>query len=603
MVSFRRMNVRRSATFAILAGLIMVSPAGQTLAFAQAGDAPATGLFWDVDASVVTDGILNPDLRLLAHVDRLFDSMSDEQRVAQLLMVSWATEEPTPEIMRWIRERNIGGVKVFGWNGENLATLSESIATMQQASLATELSIPLFTATDQEGGWVRHVKDGTSVTPGNMAIGASRLPYDALMTGRYIGLELRALGINMNFAPTVDVYRNPEAHVIGPRAFSSDPTESGILGIAFFRGLEEARVMATAKHFPGHGNASGDSHGILPVINDDYTTLWNQDILPFRMLIRDGVPAVLSGHLSFPEVTGTMAPASISPYFKQRVLRDELEFQGVVITDDLYMGGALEYGRRQGWSFERVVKQAVEAGNDIIMFSRTPAFNGTIWQTLITAYREEPEFRRRVDTSVRRILRAKLTYLRPESRVPLIPRSDQIRSFMRTSDAQAFFLDQAGRSTTVVRSGAMPVVPQDSGQVLLAGKDPTFFRVGRRFFPGARELRFSEPAFYFSSAGDRDAFTRAATQADTVIFLLSDPGSLEVLQSAVESNPALLEDTTIVVYSILTPIYLASVPWVETALAVYGWGAESFESGFSALLGEIPAPGRLPISVDAPAEP
>lgn len=571
---------------------IIVANAGVPANDTPSGPPPSSALFWDIPADILSSRTPEDQAEITAHVEQILAEMSDEERVAQLLMISWATPEPTPEAMRWIRERNVGGIKVFGWNGEDLVTLTRAIGTMQRASLGTGTGIPLFTATDQEGGWVRHVKDGTSITPGNMAIGASQLPYDALMTGQYIGLELRALGINMNFAPTVDVYRNPDAHVIGPRAFSARPRQSGILGVAFYRGLEHAGVIATAKHFPGHGNASGDSHGMLPIIRDDYETFWNVDLLPFRMLIREGVPAVLSGHLSFPEITGDLAPASISPYFKQNVLRDELAFPGIVITDDLYMGGALEYGQAQGWSFAELVRRAVEAGNDIVMFSRTPAFDGPIWQELISTYRGDPDFQTRVDESVRRILRVKLAYLRPDWRVPLEPDPDTIRTFMRTPNAREFFLDQAGRSVTVVQPGDLPLAPGRAGRVLLAGKDPDFFRVGRRFFPGAAEFRFSDPAFYQSSAADRATFARTAAQYDTVVYLLSDPGSLQVLRAAED-----LADR-ITVYSILTPIYLGEVPWVRRAIAVYGWGTESFESGFSALVGEIPAPGELPVPLD-----
>ena len=261
-------------------------------------------------------------------VEEIIAGMSPEERVAQLLMVGWTAEEPTPEILRWIRERGIGGVKVFGWNGENLPELARTLGEMQRESLATPVGVPLFTATDQEGGWVRHIKDGTSITPGNMAIGATGLPYDAYMSAQHIGYELRALGVNMNFAPTVDVYVNREAHVIGPRAFSEDPVDTGLLGIAYFHGLESTGVIATAKHFPGHGNARGDSHSMLPVIEDDFDTLWERDLVPFRMLVREGVPAILSGHLNFPLITGDSVPASMSPYFKQNVLPRSVGVRG-----------------------------------------------------------------------------------------------------------------------------------------------------------------------------------------------------------------------------------------------------------------------------------
>ncbi|MFW5844119.1 MAG: glycoside hydrolase family 3 N-terminal domain-containing protein, partial [Spirochaetota bacterium] len=225
--------------------------------------------------------------------EALLREMTPEERVAQLFLVGWPAEGPSEELVQWIERRNIGGVKVFGWNGNNLSQLTSEISRLQRSAEGTNHSIPLFVATDQEGGWVRHIKGSTSLTAGNIALGASRRPEDSFLTGRLIGEELRRLGINMNFAPTVDVYRNPEAHVIGPRAFSSDPWQTAILATAYYRGLESHRVIATAKHFPGHGNAEGDSHGMLPVLSETFDELWERDLVPYRVLFREGMPAVL----------------------------------------------------------------------------------------------------------------------------------------------------------------------------------------------------------------------------------------------------------------------------------------------------------------------
>ncbi len=561
-------------------------------AFSQAPEIFDTaGAFWSL--SIPPENLLLEDIdpAIMNDLRAVRDQMSDEERVAQLLMVSWPSESPDPEVLRWIRERNIGGVKVFGWNGGDLPTLADTIALMQRESVATRMGIPLFTATDQEGGWVRHVKGGTSITPGNMAIGASGLPFDALMSARYIGLELRSLGLNMNFAPTVDVYINPDAHVIGPRAFSSDPIQSGLLGIAYYRGLDQTGVIATAKHFPGHGNAGADSHGTLPVIEDSFATIWERDLLPFRMLIREGVPAILIGHLSFPQITGDDSPASISDVFKEEILRRRMGFEGIVITDDLYMGGALEYGVNEGWDFPELVKRAIEAGNDIVMLSRTPDFDGPIWNRLITAYREEPSFRARVDQSVLRNLAVKWLYLRPGRRVPLQPDRGVLAQSLRTPESQSFFLDQAGRSVTVIADAGLPFRPAPGERILLAGKDGDFFREGAARFPGARQFRFSGPSFYESSAADRAEFARLAAQHDTVIFLLSDPDSLQVLQAGRETG------ARIIVYSTLTPVYLDQLPWIETAIAVYGWGRESFATGYAVLTGDSDAQGILPIQM------
>jgi beta-N-acetylhexosaminidase len=375
----------------------------------------------------------------------LLDSMTDEELVSQVFMLGWESEGPEGPIMDWISQRGLGGVKIFGWNGNSVLTLADTLSTMQLAALERSTGIPLFTATDQEGGWVRHIKDTTSITPGNMAIGASALPMDSYLSGYYIGQQLRAIGVNMNFAPTVDVYVNNEAHVIGPRAFSADPLETSLLGLAFFQGMQQAGVISTAKHFPGHGNALGDSHGYLPVIEDDFETVWERDLLPYRMMIPEGLPAVLSGHLNFPNITGNDRPASLSPFFKQEVLRGRLNFQGLVITDDLYMGGAMNYGDRSSWGMDRIVLEALRAGNDMVMLSQTPELNDQIWNLVLDTYRGDEGFAARIREAVGRILKVKLLYLKPEWRVPLTVDPAQVYGDIEDFAGRPFFQEQAAR--------------------------------------------------------------------------------------------------------------------------------------------------------------
>jgi beta-N-acetylhexosaminidase len=177
---------------------------------------------------------------------RLTEQMSDEQALAQTFMLGWVGAEPSPLILDWIRSRNIGGVKIFGWNTEDTKKLAETVGVLQRNSLDTPFGIPLLVATDQEGGWVRHVKGATSETPGNMAIGASGRPIDAYWSGYYIGRELSLLGINMNFAPTVDLYTNTDSTLIGPRSFGADPVQAGILGAAFVKGHKDMGEIGRA---------------------------------------------------------------------------------------------------------------------------------------------------------------------------------------------------------------------------------------------------------------------------------------------------------------------------------------------------------------------
>lgn len=531
--------------------------------------------FWD-----------NMDDRSLA--SRLLDEMSDEEIVAQVFLIGWSGHAPSPEILEWIQTRNIGGVKIFGWNGKDLGSLVSTLSHMQLTAQETSRRIPLFTATDQEGGIVRHVQGETTGTPGNMAIGASRLPYDAYMTGYYIGRELRAMGINMNFAPTVDVYINPEAEVIGSRAFSDDPVLSGSLGIAYYKGLEKNKVISAAKHFPGHGNARGDSHGMLPVIEDSFEEIWERDLLPYRFLIPEGIPAVLSGHLNFPAVTGDKTPASLSGKFINGILKEQMGFNGIVITDSLNMLGAQLYARDNGMTFGELCIQAIRAGNDMILLNTTPLFHGEIWTAMMNEYRDNSDFRIRVRDAVLNILETKLEYLKPEDRVPLNPSPEKLHLKVPDPEGKQFFQQQALRSITVVKDKNIPFKPSGENSLLIAGQDRLFLEIGKQTYPQADTHLFTA-RYGTISADELSGLVRKIRQYDTVIFCLQNKGSLKALKA--------LEDlgTEIIVFSILTPVYLKETPWIETAVAAYGWWSDSYRAGFACLRGDFIPEGILPI--------
>ncbi len=517
-------------------------------------------------------------------LEQLLEEMNDQQKLAQMFMLGYMGESPSAEMLNWISENEIGGVKIFGWNVTNLRALTESVTKMQQRSQKTEFRIPLFIVTDQEGGWVRHIHSGTSDTSGNMSLTASSLPEDSLKTGYYIGMELRALGINMNFAPTVDVYSNPEAHVIGPRAFSDDPAVTSLLASAYFKGMDSAGVICTAKHYPGHGAADKDSHGALPVISADYDTLWERDLLPYRYLVKEDIPAIMSGHLAFPEVTGDKTPASLSSLFLADILRKRIGFEGLIITDDLMMNGV----QLLPMNTAEICKAAIEAGNDVILISRTAEIQKKVWDYLIGQLDTDSGFREKVRKSAERILRTKIKYLKSETAVPLYPDPDEVYNLVPDENASEFFFDQAVRSTTVIRSGG-PDGLKPQGRILLAGQLDRFFTAGLRAFPEADTYRFDYNPFYTSSDSVKKALRRKLEDYDTVIYCLANPNSSQVLKS-LEGT-----DTKLIVLSVLTPVYLRAMEWITDAVAVYGTSNDSFRAGFAALTGEITPSGVKPI--------
>jgi beta-N-acetylhexosaminidase len=242
-----------------------------------------------------------------------------------------------------------------------------------------------------------------------------------------------------------------------------------------------------------------------------------------------------------------------------------------------------------------IVVEALRAGNDMVMLSTTPALNGEIWDAVIQEFDQDAEFRARVTEAAARILRIKLRYLKDDDRVPLIPDPALLPERIRSDGEADFFRDQAGRSVTLVRGEGLPYAPKPGERILLAGKDRDFLRIGGEFFPDADTYRIEFPLFDYASDNDRDRFGAELANHDTVIFCLSDPNSLEVLQEASDT------ETRVIVLSILTPIYLLETPWVRSAVAVYGWGEESFRAGFSVILGTMEAEGTLPISLDHPA--
>jgi beta-N-acetylhexosaminidase len=514
----------------------------------------------------------------------IITEMSDEELLAQTFMLGWVGAEPSPIIIDWVRERGIGGIKIFGWNTDDTLKLAETVGILQQFSLDRKFNIPLLIATDQEGGWVRHIKGATSETPGNMAIGASGVPNDAYLAGYYIGRELALLGVNMNFAPTVDLYTNTGSRLIGPRAFGDDPVKTGILGTAFVKGQAAAGVMATAKHFPGHGDTDLDSHGILPEIDADIDLLWERELVPYRMLSKENIPAIMSGHLAFPNTPAGIEPASLSKWILTDLLRKKMGFNGIIITDDLMMNGAAV----SAGSLSRAAKQALIAGNDIVMLSKTPFLYDPIWTMLLDSMKAEPDFKSRVKDAAFRIIKLKLEYLRGDEAVPFVPDLKKVQTGFPDPEGEDFFLNLASRSVTLINNSEdddgeklFPLNSESAGKILLAGYYQDFFASGQAAFPDAEIFRYY-------SAESIPALRYAARQADTIIFCLADDEDLSVLNSLRDIGKK------IIVFSVLTPIFLEEASWVDGALAVYSYAPTSFTAGFSAMLGKIPFSGVLP---------
>lgn len=534
-----------------------------------------------------------PSAASVAEAGRVVAAMSDEAALSQLLFVGYPGERAPTALVAWIRARGLGGVKIFGWSGRDTARLASSIATLQAAALDSRNALPILVATDQEGGWIRHVKGRSSESPGNMAIGATGLDSDAYRSGRYIGRELRTLGITLNFAPVVDIATRPDSSIIGPRAFSDDPQTVARLGAAWAKGLADAGVMATAKHFPGHGATPFDSHGRLPLIDAPRELLDRRELLPFRRLIDEGVPVVMSGHLAVPALSGGMGAVSASRAVMTDLLRGELRFEGVAVTDDMYMNGLS--GARD---IADACVKAILAGNDMVVLSTAPEEDGMVWKTLRAALDSDAAFARRVRESARRVVALKLDRLSPLGRAVLVPDAGRAEGGLPEPGAAEFFADLARRSATLLRgAGALPFAPDR--KPIVAGPFQSFLDAGKASWPGARSFR----TVYLATAEERkaslEAFTRElgeARRAGTTdaVLCVAEAAAMEYARAARDAG------MRVALVSALSPVFVRGADWAAAIVAVYSHAAPSLRAGVEALAGRFMPAGRLPLSSDLP---
>ena len=514
---------------------------------------------------------------------KLFESMNADERLAQLFMVTYFGNQPSASFLQWIQRRGIGGVKIFGWNAENTEILVRSLRLIYKTADSGPYRIPPFVATDQEGGWIRHVKGATTVTPGNMAIGASGWIDDAYWSGYYINNELYKLGILMNFAPTVDLATNPASTIIGPRAFSDNPEHTAYLGAAWMQGALKAGVVPVAKHFPGHGDTVYDSHGTLPVITVTKDTLDKRELVPYKLLIKEGLPAVMSGHLAYPSITGTREPASLSEIMITKILRKELQFDGIVITDDLVMQGALSEG-----SLEEACEKAIMAGNDMILISRELEPDGYLWTQLKKRYVSDKEFKNRVDESVKRVLKAKLLYIGRVDRQYLLELPSGGKNLEEKNERQ-FFFEQASRSVTKI--GSVPFVPfKETSNLLIVSQFYELNQEVKKIYPAAQVIKISYFPDLIPVAEEMAVFRERLPSFKTVLVCVANQASARYAEEALNQGK------TVYILSVLNPWHVKNFINKAYIIAVYSFARESFQAGLLALQGKLPLFGSFPIT-------
>ena len=316
---------------------------------------------------------------------QMTESMPLRQKLAQMIMLNiryWSPDDSeenrvgqtvvNADMEALLKKYSFGGVIVFAQNVEGTEQTTRMTCQLQEAAAGSEFGIPLMIAADQEGGKIVRLGTGTQ-TCGNMALGATGNAQNAYDNADIIGEELDAVGINLDFAPVMDVNNNPKNPIINVRSFSSDPALVSEMGKAFISGLNAHNIISTSKHFPGHGDTDTDSHTGLPLVDRSYEELKARELIPFQAAIDAGTDSIMTAHIQFPQIeTGTYTststgeqvylPATLSKTIMTDIVRGDMGFDGVIFTDGMQMGALQDH-----FDIFDASVLAINAGVDVLL--------------------------------------------------------------------------------------------------------------------------------------------------------------------------------------------------------------------------------------------
>jgi beta-N-acetylhexosaminidase len=329
--------------------------------------------------------------------------MTSREKIGQLFMVGFLGTSVTPDLASFIKEYKPGGIILFSRNLESV----EQVVDLTNGLQACSPHAPLLISIDQEGGRVSRLPKGFTIFPPCDLLGRSGSTELAYAAAATVAKELRAVGVNMNMAPVLDVNSNPDNPVIGDRAFGATPDVVCELGMATAAGLQGNKVVACGKHFPGHGDTNVDSHKELPVVEALRERLEAVEFPPFRRAVEQGVGAMMTAHVLYRALDSEL-PATLSPTIITNFLRQELRYDGVVLTDDLEMRAIIDH-----YGIEDAAVRAVLAGCDVLLICKDRDREVAAFKAVEQAMEAGAISPERLNLSVARITRLKDRFVAP----------------------------------------------------------------------------------------------------------------------------------------------------------------------------------------------
>ncbi|PAD33400.1 glycoside hydrolase family 3 N-terminal domain-containing protein [Paenibacillus sp. 7523-1] len=537
--------------------------------------------------------------------DKLISYMTVSEQVGQMLM---------PDIRQWngkvtttvneglkssIHNQDLGGLILFDKNIVDTRQITTFTHNLQKEAG----DIPMFLGIDQEGGVIKRIPGGTNL-PGQMALGATGDSALSEAAGQLTGEELKALGLNINFAPVLDINSNPDNPIIGMRSFSSDADLVTRLGLATITGLRQSGVIAAVKHFPGHGDTMVDSHLGLPVLTHNRERLDSVELKPFQAAIENGVEMIMTAHIAFPAIDNEQVtslkdgqrvpvPATLSKKVLNGLLREELGYEGIIISDAFTMDGIAEH-----FGEDQAVERAVNAGVDIILMPQNCA---AAHQTLVNAVKNGTIPIDTIHASVERILELKAKYGLFERSESLTSKLAELNQVIGSEGHREVEREIAERAVTLLasRDGKRPdSLQQGDRVVIVAAEEEQAKQLERQLKQASKNLSLKTDIALIGQAQTKETVAKA----DYVILAsyqfrnVASQFGWSAYQTLInEMNTRNQRYTLLSLGNPYETIYLKNI---RSGLAVYGKQEPNTEAGINVLLGHQEATGKLPVKTN-----
>ena len=511
-----------------------------------------------------------------------------EEKIGQLFVFGFDALKVNEHAIRLIQTYKAGNVILFTRNVKTPEQLFKLNQNLQKLAIK-EIGIPMIICIDQEGGMVTRIKNSATFFPGAMTITASSELENSYLTGKYMGAELSALGINMNLAPVLDVNNNPFNPVIGVRSFSDDEALVSSYGVEYIKGMQES-VIATAKHFPGHGDTKIDSHLALPKIEKSIEELEEIELVPFKKAIENGLHAIMSSHINFPAITEEGRPTTLSKNVLTDLLRERLKFEGLIITDCMQMQAI-----QKNYTTEEGARMAIEAGANLICVShseelQTAAIN-RVKEAVLSGELDEQV----LDERIERILSYKREYAKPQ----LDNQYDSVKELVEDKQVKEFSYNVVKNAMTLVRGSNIVIdkntllIASDPISTTIADEDVGSHSIVKEVRKANLSVDVLNVSIRLTEDGVNDIIAKSS-KYETGIFCSYNAN---IYKNQITLIKHLMKNSELYVIAMRNPYDLVFAPEIKNLICMYEYTPNSVKALIEYLKGSFLPQGILPVTL------